>query len=399
MSDRPEGPSGPDEPPQSPEPPQGPPPPPPGGSRARGVLIGVLATISTVALLSLAGVLLWFGLRGEDDGDDVGGGNGPTLVITPTPTATSTSTNGDSGDNGDNGGGGSASTPEPVPASRTVVGAGETEPGETVELAANCPDGREALGGGYWVEHRSLIGPRLFPVISAPDRDPDPDGIRATGDGTPHGWVVRAHNVGGRPDAVMRFRAFAVCADTDVRFAFESSTVRDGETADLDATCPGDRVASGAGFYSDAYRIGNAVSMPTDGGRRIGEGDHGAPDGWEASLYVHEPCPGCGGEAATQLTVLCVERGPRRTVVRHPSDPGSTEELEAACPSGTTATGGGAAGVDEEVILFRSQPWRDGWDDPTSAGTFGAPAAWRAAMLPGDSDRLNAVAVVCRGSG
>lgn len=398
MSNHPEDPDA----PREPEPPRGDDPteesgsagsPLPGGSQARGVLIGVLATISGLALLALVGTLVWFGFR--DGGDNIGGGNGPTLVITPAPTATPTSTDGNNGDNGATGGGGSASTPEPVGESRTVVAAAEAGPGDTVELAADCPDGHEALGGGYWVEHRTLIGSLVFPVISAPDRDPDPGGIQPTGDGTPYGWVVRVHNAGSRADAVMPFRAFAVCADTDVRFAFASSTVNDGDVADLDATCPGGRVASGAGFYSDAHRIGNAFSMPTDGGRRMGEGDHGAPDGWEASLFVDEPCPGCGGEAATQLTVLCVERGSRRTVVRHFSDPGSGEELEAACPSGTTSTGGGTAGVDEEEIPFRSQPWRAGWDDPTSAGTFGAPTGWRA-MLPSDSDGPDAVAVVCR---
>jgi len=86
-----------------------------------------------------------------------------------------------------------------------VVGSVTTEPqllspGTTSTAFLTCGDGRVAIGGGLHASDASRL--QLLdssPLGSAPESRP--------------GWVVRAYNPPGRPDATMV--AFAVCAEVN----------------------------------------------------------------------------------------------------------------------------------------------------------------------------------------
>lgn len=126
----------------------------PGGSESRGVLIGVLGTISVLAVLALVGILVFVGL---DDGDE-------EVAVGGSPSPTATPRDGDEGDDGSVTPSPTA-TREPTPTSEAVVlgprglkavsfGATPSEAVEALRAHLGAPD--EDTG---WVDaHTSPFG-------------------------------------------------------------------------------------------------------------------------------------------------------------------------------------------------------------------------------------------------
>ena len=219
---------------------------------------------------------------------------------------------------------------------RTLVAWDNVLTGDFNTLAASCPQGTVALGGG--VDVSDVVKMTIFstgPTVNGSRLNGTADGAH----GAPDGWFGGVYN----SDTITRpFKVGAICVPlSGVTTVVTSMNVNPGSWWWAKAACPAGKKAVGGGVDVEDHLLMIVTSSgPTIGGSRPfdkADGSYGAPDGWWGTVRNNS-----ASMKTFKVGVVCQPLGGITTEISsNTAAAQSWGTQEAGCPTGSIAVGGG----------------------------------------------------------
>jgi hypothetical protein len=241
-----------------------------------------------------------------------------------------------------------------------------------------CPQGMIALGGGV------DVGDAFNMTVSTNGPTVDKKRMLTIGGGThgaANGWFGGALNATepGKP-----YKLGAVCAPTTGTSTVVVSSTTSGGSGQTSLTCPAGTVTLGGGVDVDNVALMNTSSSgPTFAGtppHQMAAGTYGAPDGWTGSASSVSDRDFYVGAVCGPM------KGIQSVVVDDRVFGGANINVEAACPTGTIAIGGGV--TTDDVVSSAVTASGPAFGD-TLHGILIEPDGWGAAPIGWEADVRN----------